>query len=132
MDVGPHLGDQLSALVDGELSPAASAVARAHLDSCPACRAELAHTEEARALVRGLPFVDPPTPLTVHPVRAASRVAGVVAAVAAAVALVLLPGVGEDRPSPPVGRLVEAHATSGVNPDPVSQVAPAAVPISLR
>lgn len=132
MDPGPHLGDQLSALADGELAPAASAAARAHLDACPACRVELAYTEEARALVRGLPWVEPPRRLTLRPGRGTGRVTGLVAAAAAAVALVLLPGVGEDESAPPVGRLVEAHATSGVNPDPVSQVAPAAFPVSLR
>jgi hypothetical protein len=43
-----------------------------------------------------------------------------------------LPGVGEDQPAPPVGRLVEVHATSAVNADPVSQVTPAVMPMSLR
>jgi anti-sigma factor RsiW len=128
----PHLGDLLSALADGELASADVTTARAHLASCPACRGELAGTEEARAMVRSLPPVDPPVPLTLRRVPGGGGVAGAVAAAAAVVAVVLLPGVGEERPAPPVGRLVQVHATSGVNADPVSQLAPAAVPISLR
>ena len=35
-----HLGDVISALLDGELAPAAQAAAEAHLASCMACAAE--------------------------------------------------------------------------------------------
>jgi anti-sigma factor RsiW len=55
---GPHLGDALSALVDGELSPAVEAEARRHLDECADCADELAATQATADLVRGLPAVD--------------------------------------------------------------------------
>jgi anti-sigma factor RsiW len=129
---GGHLGDLLSALVDGELPAGDASAARAHLGGCPACRTELAATERARALVRGLPLVDPVAPLVTERGGGAGRLVGMVAAVAAVAALLLLPGVGEDQPAPPVGRLVEVHATSAVNADPVSQVTPAVMPMSLR
>ncbi|MDP9072421.1 MAG: zf-HC2 domain-containing protein, partial [Actinomycetota bacterium] len=60
MPPAEHLGDLLSALADAQLLPAEAAAARAHLGSCPECRRELAATEQTRALVRGLPLVDPP------------------------------------------------------------------------
>src|ERR687896_628693 len=49
---GAHLDDRLSALADGELSPADEAQARVHLAECGACRAELSAVEESRAWVR--------------------------------------------------------------------------------
>jgi anti-sigma factor RsiW len=130
---GPHLGDRLSALVDGELDAAAEAVARSHLAACEACTGELAATARVRDLVRGLPAVEPLSRLDLVGAGRRGGVAGLVAAVAAAVALVLMAGVQADRPdTPPVGRLVEVHATSVANADPVSQMAPAAVPVSMR
>ncbi len=128
---GDHLGDLLSAVADGELDAAGATAARAHLGRCPTCRAELAATERARALVRGLPFVDPPISLVAGPPRGTGRLVGMVAGVAAGVALLLLPGVREEEPDPSVGRLVEVHATSAVNEDPVSQLTPALLPVSV-
>lgn len=55
-----HLGDGLSALLDGELGEHEADLAAAHLDACEACRDELAAVQAGRALVRGLPFVEPP------------------------------------------------------------------------
>ncbi|MGI8984729.1 MAG: anti-sigma factor family protein [Acidimicrobiales bacterium] len=55
-----HLGDALSALLDGELSPGEQEGARAHLAGCPRCAEELAVVGQARSWVRGLPQVDPP------------------------------------------------------------------------
>lgn len=130
---GPHLGDRLSALVDAELDPAGEAVARSHLAACEACAGELAATARVRELVRGLPAVEPPSPVDLPVTGRRAGVAGVAAGVAAAVALVLMAGVNTDRPdNPPVARLVEVHATSVVNADPLSQLAPAAVPVSMR
>ena len=37
MSMSGHLGDVLSALLDGELEYAEAAAARAHLQGCPAC-----------------------------------------------------------------------------------------------
>jgi anti-sigma factor RsiW len=50
-----HLGRNLSALVDGELSPAARDRAHAHLVVCEQCRAEANALRELRKRMRGLP-----------------------------------------------------------------------------
>jgi len=61
---GPHLEDELSALLDGELSLDEAVAARAHLAECAVCTAELAATARTRDAVRSLPMLDPPVPLT--------------------------------------------------------------------
>jgi anti-sigma factor RsiW len=49
-----HLGDRLSALVDGELDGAELDRAHAHLASCEQCRAEAADLRKLKAQLRGL------------------------------------------------------------------------------
>jgi anti-sigma factor RsiW len=49
-----HLGDLLSALVDGELGGAELDRASAHLAACPACRAEAAALRELKLELRAL------------------------------------------------------------------------------
>lgn len=131
---GPHLGDALSGLVDGELAEGERRAAQDHIESCAVCTAELAGTNGVRLLVRALPMLSPPVPLWV-PARlpAGRRWAAPAAAAAAAVAMALLATVGGTaEPTPaPLGRLVQVHATSAVNADPVSQLAPAAIPVSF-
>lgn len=130
-------GDALSALLDGELAPAEAAAVRAHAATCSTCRVELSALEGVRALVRSLPALDLP-PGLVERVRwvdrrRASRVAGVVAAaVAAAASLAFVAAAPTDPVTPPVDRLVEMHATSGVNGEPLTQLVPIAVPVSFR
>jgi anti-sigma factor RsiW len=137
--VTAHAGEALSALLDGELSPVEEAEVRAHLADCDACRAELAATERMRSLVRALPSLDLP-PIVVERARwvgrarRPSRLAAAAAAVAAVAASVLFVAAGagrQDPVSPEMGRLVQQHATSGANGDPVSQLTPAAVPVSF-
>lgn len=142
-----HLGDVLSALLDGELPRPHEEAARAHLAACPACADELAAVEQARAWLRGLPAVDPPfgfyerilldgpervAAFTVRP--SLRRRAGMSALGAAAAAVTVL-GVGSPSPrpvSPAVPRLVEAHATSAsVGADLLSKLAPVGVPVSF-
>jgi anti-sigma factor RsiW len=55
-----HPGELLSAYLDGELTPAERDQVDAHLESCPACRADLDEERDVRSAVRGLPAVDPP------------------------------------------------------------------------
>ena len=55
-----HLGELLSAHLDGELSADEAATVDAHLAECDACRAELDATRAVRATVRAAPAVDPP------------------------------------------------------------------------
>ena len=50
-----HLGRNLSALVDGELSPAERDRAHAHLAACEQCRAEANALRELKKRTRGLP-----------------------------------------------------------------------------
>jgi anti-sigma factor RsiW len=54
-----HLSDELSGLLDGELSTTEAAAAHAHLAVCAFCTAELAAFERTRSLVRSLPMVEP-------------------------------------------------------------------------
>ena len=49
-----HLGRRLTALVDGELSPADRDRAHAHLARCAACRAEAKELRELKRRLRGL------------------------------------------------------------------------------
>jgi anti-sigma factor RsiW len=125
-----HLGDLASAFLDEELEPSEAERARAHLAGCPRCTAELEATRRVRALMRQLPPVEPPFPLTLPARRRRAGVVGV-AAVAAAVASLLMANVQSEAPEQPsVARLLETHATSLVNVEPLSQLAPAAVPLS--
>lgn len=81
-----HLGSRISALVDGQLDPAATERALAHVATCPGCARELAAAREAhRALAAASDAVAPPEDLTarllalssqVPPVPPAARPAG--------------------------------------------------------
>jgi anti-sigma factor RsiW len=88
---GGHLGEQLSAYLDGELVIAEIPIVRSHIDSCSECRRELAELDRSRTAVRALPGVEPPVFL--EPRRAAKkrrmgvRTAVAVAAGVAAVSL---------------------------------------------
>jgi anti-sigma factor RsiW len=139
-----HLGEVLSALLDGELAAGQEEVARAHLARCPACADELAAVRQARTWVRALPPVDPPfgfyermlLDANGYQVRPGLRRRAGLAALGAAAAAVTVLGVGSPSPrpvNPAVPRLVEAHATSAsVGADLVSKLAPAGVPVSFR
>ena len=128
-----HLDDALSALVDGQLSDAELAAAQTHLHGCEACRAELEAIRTVRAVVRGLPDVEPKKPLVAvawEP-RRPNRLAGIVAAAAAMIAMLLLASVPKQASGgPEVADLVQVHTTSPVNADLLGQLAPAAVPVS--
>lgn len=144
-----HLGDVLSALLDGELPAAQEAQARAHLTTCAGCTHELQAVSQARTWVRALPLVDPPFGFyermlldRAQPIAAAfgtrasiRRRAGL-AAIGAAAAAVTVLGVGSpSQPpvSPSVPRLVEAHATSAsVGADLLSKLAPVGIPVSFN
>lgn len=142
-----HLGDALSALLDGELPVAQADQARAHLATCPTCAHELAAVTQARAWVRALPPVEPPfgfyermlldrQPATVaFGARSNLRRRAGLAALGAAAAAVTVLGVGSPAAqpvSPAVPRLVEAHAASAsVGADLLSKLAPMGVPVSF-
>ena len=133
--MGGHLGDLVSAVVDGELTAVEAATARAHLDECAMCRAELRATAQARALVQALPELDPPFGVFERGVRHARRprpFAWAASAAAAAAVVGLFAGSGTEQVEPPVGQFVEVHATSSVNGDPLSNLGPVVLPVSFR
>jgi anti-sigma factor RsiW len=134
---GPaHLGDLVSAYLDGELTPAERTWADGHLAGCPLCRAALAATASARTLVRGLAPVQPRLGFAEQVLRSERRrrpaaLVAVAAAAVAVAAMAVTPPSGEA--TPPVGRFVEAHATATPGGDPVSNLGPpAALPVSFR
>ena len=133
---GGHLGDSLSALLDGELAEQETSAARSHLEGCASCRVELAAVGHARDRLRAAPPVEPPGGFErrLRPRRRRGWVVGAAGAVAASsVALVGLTAPHEAPVSPPVGRLVQAHAASAsVDAEPVSQLVPAAVPMTRK
>src|SRR5919202_1120065 len=57
---GAHVRDELSAYLDGELSPGARRAVDDHLAACAECRAELEGLSRTRDLLRALPSVAPP------------------------------------------------------------------------
>ncbi|MDQ3224302.1 MAG: zf-HC2 domain-containing protein, partial [Gemmatimonadota bacterium] len=54
-----HLHQRVSALVDGELKGGARTRAVAHLQSCPACRAEVEQTLALKQRLLGLAAAEP-------------------------------------------------------------------------
>ena len=128
-----HLEEALSAYLDDELSPAARGDADAHLRICADCRDELETIGAVRAAVRGLPIhLRPPRfgdDLASYRSPAGRRPGlWAAAAVAAAVLAFLLPrdpGVAPALPS-----LAHSHAArASVTGDPLTQLAPIAVPV---
>jgi anti-sigma factor RsiW len=86
-----HLGEVLSAYLDGEVSGSEKEQVAEHLVICDSCRAELSDLHAARSVLRALPlldapeWLDPEAPLApVIPLRKRPRVW--IAAAAAAVA----------------------------------------------
>lgn len=131
-----HLGDALSAWLDGELAPAARREAEGHLQACAGCQEEMEEIRQARAAVRSLPVRVPPPDLLgglVTPLRAREprrRAAWALAAAAAAAVAVFLPR--EPSVAPVLPALVDSHAArSSVTGDPLTQLAPIAVPTSF-
>lgn len=59
-----HLGSRISALVDGELDPAATERALAHVACCPSCARELAAARAARRALAAAEPVEPTDDLT--------------------------------------------------------------------
>jgi anti-sigma factor RsiW len=129
---GPHLEDTLSAYLDDELAPAARREAEAHLAGCAECREELDEVAAARQAIRILPVHSARRPL-LGPVPAPAaasrrRAAWALAAAAAAALALVLPREPEVAPSLP--SLADAHAArASITGDPLTQLAPIAVPV---
>jgi anti-sigma factor RsiW len=141
---GGHLDDVLSAYLDDELAPAARHETEAHLAACAECRAELDDVAAARRAIRVMPVHSNPWPLgagaseaprwpgaaQAGPFGRRRRAVWAVAAAVAAVVAFLLPRDPEVAPKLP--SLADTHAaTASVTGDPLSQLAPIAVPVSF-
>lgn len=122
-----HVGELLSAYLDGEVRPEEQALVGTHLATCEECRVELADLHAARAALRSLPVLEmppglapAPPPEVVVPLR--RRAAAWVAAAAAAI-LVLVVGLATvlaPRAVPiPLEEVSNRH-TARVSLDPVS------------
>jgi anti-sigma factor RsiW len=120
---GPHLDDELSALLDGELHGEEHDDAVAHLRECAFCTSELAAVERTRSLVRSLPMVYPPNALEPRPERRANWWDGLVGVAAAAVTSLLL-NMAPDQPvTVEVAGLVDTHSSiTGPGPNIVNAV----------
>jgi len=81
---GEHLGEQLSAYLDGELVTIEMPAVSAHLTTCADCRRELAELDRSRIAIRALPGLEPPEFLEVHRETAKERRRGLRTAVALA------------------------------------------------
>jgi anti-sigma factor RsiW len=136
-----HLGDLISALLDGELSGPARVAAEAHLGTCMVCAGEYQATAAIREAVRSLPPVDPPFGVIEAVLvsgrqsrRSRRRPPVWVAGLVAAGSLVILAAVPRHSQSvqPPVATFVDAHAAATPGGDPISGLAPVAVPVSFR
>jgi len=70
----PHLTpEQITAYLDGDLTPAERAGLDAHLRTCPACRREMSDVRSTVLLLRGLPDYRPRRSFQLIPGRAAIR-----------------------------------------------------------
>ncbi len=131
---GGHLGEQLSAYLDGELITLEMPVVSAHLDSCPDCRRELADLDRSRTAVRALPGVEPPIFLAPKieekKARRGLRTVAALAAGAAAVTLAFAVTPLGDSPNPAAISIIDlesrhtARASTAFVPTAVSVNAP--------
>ena len=140
-----HPAEELTALLDGELSEEEAGAVRAHVDGCTDCAAELRSLAEVRELVRQLPALElppgfyegprrrvPSMPVAVNMPGTRRRrrlaVAGLSAAAALAV-VVALPENGS-APVPPVSSLARGPAPRASVPvETAYHLTPVVVPV---
>jgi predicted anti-sigma-YlaC factor YlaD len=138
-----HLGELLSAHLDGELTLGEARLVAGHLEVCGACRAEFDDLAAARAAVRTLPALELPESV-VAPIRTTERMRSrpPVAQWAAVAAAVLAVVVGSitllDEPAPePVsasdlGAVYVARVSVDRDLAPAPRYVDAAVLLELR
>lgn len=143
-----HVGDLISARLDGEVEADLLPGIDAHVAACPACTAEHEEVAWARSALRALPSIEPPDgvlrlapawppPRLATPPSRRLRTRQLVAASAAVAAAGagVLGLIGRSTPAPAnqpsVASFVAQHSTSSPGPDPVSGLAPVAVPVSF-
>lgn len=132
-----HLGDRLSAYLDGELVTLEHRRVTRHIVECSECRHELQDLDRARIAVRSLPGVEttitgevPVTPAPPAGSRWRRFVAGGVGAVAAAALLVALVVGGSDEPSFSLDDLGNRHVARA-SAEPGFAVLPASMEVAL-
>jgi len=81
---GEHIGEQISAYLDGELATVEMPAVTSHLDTCLDCRRELAELDKSRTAVRSLPGLEAPAFLELARAEKADRTRGTRAAIAVA------------------------------------------------
>ena len=130
-----HLGDRLSAYLDGELVTLEHRRVTRHLVECPDCRVELQELDRARIAVRSLPGVDTTStgeiPVTPGPGHRRRYVAAGIGVAAAAAALVVGMAVGNgDEPAFSLDDLGTRHIARA-SAEPGFAVLPASVEVSF-
>ena len=105
-----HLGDLLSAYLDGEVTPEERSRAEDHLAACASCSRDLADVTAGRDAVRALPMLE--APVAARPARRFIRpslawAASGVAAAALAVGLAIAPG--DEGPTIDLDTLRDQH-----------------------
>lgn len=128
-----HLGDRLSAYLDGELVTLEHRRVTKHIVDCADCRVELQELDRARIAVRSLPGVETTMtaeiPATVVPHRRRRIIAGGIGAAAAAALLVGLAVGGGDDPVFILNDLATRHIARA-SAEPGFAVLPAAIEVA--
>lgn len=111
---GGHLGEQLSAYLDGELITSEVPIVSSHVGSCSDCRRELADLDSSRTAVRALPGVEPPVFLAPRieekKSRRGLRTAVAIVAGAAAVSMIFAVSPLGDGPDPTAVSIVDLES----------------------
>ncbi len=128
-----HLGDRLSAYLDGELVTLEHRRVTNHIVDCADCRVELQELDRARIAVRSLPGVETTVtaeiPATVVPHRRRRIIAGGIGAAAAAALLVGLAVGGGDDPVFILNDLATRHIARA-SAEPGFAVLPASIEVA--
>jgi anti-sigma factor RsiW len=129
-----HLGDRLSAYLDGELVTLEHRRVTNHLVVCQDCRTELQELDRARIAVRSLPGVDVTTTGEMPAVPAARHrrrlIAGGIGAAAAAALLVGLTVGSSDQPAFSLDELGSRHVARA-SAEPGFAVLPPGMEVAL-
>jgi anti-sigma factor RsiW len=128
-----HLGDRLSAYLDGELSTAEQREVSNHVVACAQCRDELHDLDRARTAVRALPGMDTGqldrVPAPAPPRRMRLAIAGSIGIAAALILFFGLSFAGDPEPAFSLDDL-STHHIARASAEPGFAVFPPAVEVS--
>ena len=129
-----HLGDRLSAYLDGELVTLEHRRVTSHLAECVECRTELQDLDRARTAIRSLPGVDSGMSGVVPAIPVKKRRRGLIAggigvAAAAALFLGITMGGGGAQPALTLNDLAARHVARA-SAEPAFSVLPVMVEVS--